>query len=68
MDGVISRQEESEEREKRSRKRERSSVSRSWMAFFSRKKKPVEEQDLSSIAETHRPPLTEDRNDPCPQM
>jgi hypothetical protein len=38
------------------------------MAFFSRKKKAVEEQDLRSIAETHRLPLAEDRNDPCPQM
>ena len=68
MVGVISRQEESQEREKRSQKRERSRVSRSWLVFLSRKKNAVEEQDLTSIAETHTLPLAEDRNDPCPQM
>ena len=43
-------------------------VSRSWMVFLSRKKNAMEQQNLTSIAETHTLPLAEDRNDPCPQM
>jgi hypothetical protein len=35
---------------------------------LSRKKKALEEQDLTSIAQTHRLPLAQDRHDPCPQM